>query len=73
MVWNDATCTSYADPDNSCLRAYERKTEPFRTGGSEEQTRLFLAVVRQTVFTKFYYEPLRSGAFGEAVLSNSGD
>ena len=28
------------------LRAYARKTEPFCTGGSEEQTRLFLAVVR---------------------------
>ena len=24
----------------------------------------------ETVFTKFYYKPLRSGAFGEAVLSN---
>ena len=28
------------------LRAYERKTESFRTEGNEEQTRLFLAVVR---------------------------
>ena len=27
----------------------------------------------ETVFTKFYYKPLRSGAFGEAVLSNSGN
>ena len=25
------------------------------------------------VFTKFYYKPLRSGAFGEAVLSNIGN
>ena len=114
------------------LRAYEQRTESFRTGGNEEQTRLFLAVVRphkpvcsstlarwlkslldkagidtsifkahstrsatasaaantgittgdilkaadwssETVFTKFYYKPLRSGAFGEAVLSNSGN
>ena len=27
----------------------------------------------ESVFTKFYYKPLRSGAFGEAVLSNSGN
>ena len=114
------------------LWSYERKTELFRTGGSEEQNRLFLVVVRphkpvcsstlarwlrslldkagidmaifkahstrnaaasaaanagittgdilkaadwssKTVFTKFFYKPLRSGAFGEAVLSNSGN
>ena len=114
------------------LRAYKQRTESFRTGGNEEQTRLFLAVVRphkpvcsstlarwlkslldkagidtsifkahstqsaaasaaantgittsdilkaadwssETAFTKFYYKPLRSGAFGEAVLSNSGN
>ena len=114
------------------LWAYERRTESFRTGENEEQTRLFLAVVKphkpvcsstlarwlkslldkagidtnifkahstrsaaasaaantgittsdilkaadwssETVFTKFYYKPLRSGAFGEAVLSNSGN
>ena len=114
------------------LRAYEQRTESFRTGGNEEQTRLFLAVVRphkpvcssalarwlkslldkagidtsifkahstrsaaasaaantgittsdilkaadwssEKVFIKFYYKPLRSGAFGEAVLSNSGN
>ena len=27
----------------------------------------------ESVSTKFYYKPLRSGAFGEAVLSSSGD
>ena len=113
-------------------RAYERRTESFRSGENEEQTRLFLAVVRphkpvcwstlarwlkslldkagidtsifkahstrstavsvaantgittsdilkavdwssETVFTKFYYKPLRSGTFGEAVLSKSGN
>lgn len=25
----------------------------------------------ESVFTKFYYKPLRSGAFGEAVLSSN--
>ena len=27
----------------------------------------------ESVFTMFYYKPFRSGAFGEAVLSNSGN
>ena len=27
----------------------------------------------ETVFTKFYYKPLRSGTFGAAVLSKSGN
>ena len=27
----------------------------------------------ESVFTKFYYKPLRSGAFGEAVFSSSGN
>ena len=126
---------AFTDPvlcPRATLRAYERKTEAFRTEGDPEQSKLFLAVVKphkpvssstiarwlktllgkagidtgifkahsvrgaaasaaanagvttadilqaadwssESVFTKFYYKPVRSGTFGVAVLSNGGE
>ena len=72
-----AVLVCQADIDTSIFKAHStRSATALAAANAGITTGDILKVAdwsSETVFTKFYYKPFRSGAFGEVVLSNSGN